>query len=117
MNVSDLLYEIYSEARNRAYFTKVDLLARSSNLLKARLYITPDLFVQIYRNDHFQTTNLVLIHNQQRIYARDELNGHWHRHPMTAPRQHDTSSEGCRAVTFSEFLDEVETVLTTMNLP
>jgi hypothetical protein len=69
------------------------------------------------RNDHFETTNLVLIHNKQRIYARYELNGLWHGHPMTAPRQHDTSPEGSRAVTLSELLDEVETVLATMKLP
>ncbi|MBN1887775.1 MAG: hypothetical protein JW850_07280, partial [Thermoflexales bacterium] len=72
---------------------------------------------QVYRNDRFDTTNLALIHNGQRIYARDQLGGRWHRHTVAAPCQHDATIEGCRAVTLSEFLDEVETVLAALGLP
>jgi len=31
-------------------------------MLKARLYITPDLFVQVYRNERFDTTPLPHAH-------------------------------------------------------
>ncbi len=117
MNVADALNSIHQEIDQRAYFTRVDVLDQSVNLLKARLYISPTLFVQIYRNDRFETTSFVLIYNKQRIYARDRLGDLWHRHTVTAPHLHDTSVEGCKAITFSEFLDEVESVLSVMGLP
>lgn len=71
----------------------------------------------MYRNDRLDTTNFVLLYNSQRLYARDELAGQWHRHPAEAPTQHDYTPEGQRAVTLDEFLNETEVVLTTMNLP
>lgn len=48
---------------------------------KARIFIKPDLLLQIYRNDRFKTTNFVLILGRNRIYGRDEIAGSWHRHP------------------------------------
>ena len=117
MNVADLLVALHDEFRNRAYFNRLEVLDQTATLLKARLYISPDLFLQVYRNDHFDTTNLVLLHNGQRIYARDQLAGVWHRHTTTAPDLHDTSAEGIRPVNLSEFLNEIETVLATLGLP
>jgi len=117
MNVVQLLSALHQESKTRAYIRRLDVLEQSQTLLKARLYISPGLFVQVYRNDRFDTTNLVLIHNGQRIYARDQLGGVWHRHTIAAPHLHDTSAEGRRPVDLSEFLDEVETVLATMGWP
>jgi hypothetical protein len=73
--------------------------------------------VQVYRNDRFDTTNFVLIYGGRRLYARDQLGGKWHRHTAAAPQVHDTSQEGRRLVGLAEFLDEVESVLSAMNLP
>lgn len=117
MNVADLLAALHSERRARAYFSRLEVLDQTATLLKARLYISPDLFLQIYRNDHFDTTNLVLIHNGQRVYARDQLAGVWHRHTVTEPDLHDTSAEGQRSVPLFEFLNEVESVLASLGLP
>jgi hypothetical protein len=117
MSVADLVTALRQEAENRAYVTRVDVLDQTANVVKARLYISSALFVQVYRNDRFNTTNLALIHNGQRIYARDQLGGAWHRHTIVAPQVHDTSTEGCRPVNLSEFLDEVEAVLAAMDLP
>jgi hypothetical protein len=58
-----------------------------------------------------------LIHNGQRLFARDELDGHWHRHTHIQPEEHDIGSEGCKPLTLAEFLDEVEQVLTILDLP
>jgi len=117
MNVADLLIALQREVRSRAYIVRLEVLDQSTTMLKARLYISPALFVQVYRNDRFDTTNLALIYNRQRIYARDQLGGVWHRHAAAAPHLHDTSVEGRRPVSLSEFLDEVETVLAAMDLP
>jgi hypothetical protein len=117
VNVEDLLSALHQAAKRRAYIRQSEVLDRTSNLLKARLHVSPGLFVQIYRNDRFDTTNLVLIYNERRVYARDQVGGIWHRHIITDPDAHDTSREGRRAVSLSEFLDEVEDVLTQMDLP
>jgi hypothetical protein len=117
INAAELPAAVEEEFKRRTYFTRMETLDQTLSLVKLRLYITPDLFVQIYRNDRYQTTNLVLIHNNQRLYARDELDGHWHRHTHTAPEEHDTSEEGQRLVEVSEFLDEVENVLAALDLP
>lgn len=117
MTVSALLRDVYDALRERTYFTRLELLEQSTNILKLRLYITSTLFVQIYRNDRLDTTNLVLVYNGQRLYARDELAGQWHRHPAEDPAQHDYTPEGQRAVAFDEFLNEIEFVLSRLNLP
>lgn len=67
MNVADLVKALHSETQRRAYVERLVVLDHSSSLLKARLYISVDLFIQVYRNDRFDTTNLVLMHNGQRI--------------------------------------------------
>ena len=117
MNIKELLPALHSEHTHRAYIQRVQILDRSQNLLKARLYISEELFIQIYRNERFDTTSLVLIYNQERIYARDQLGDNWHRHPSNNPDQHDISPEGRRAIELSEFLDEVEIILIKLDLP
>jgi hypothetical protein len=117
MKVENLPATLGKELERRKYFVRMDILDQTASLVKIRLYITTDLFVQIYRNDRYQTTNLVLIHNNQRLYARDELDGRWHRHTHLAPEEHDTSNEGQKPVEVSEFLDEVENVLAALDLP
>jgi len=113
MKSSDLPAILGMELKRR----NMDVLEQTLRLVKIRLYISQDLFVQIYRNDRYQTTNLALIFNDQRLYARDELAGAWHRHSHRAPEEHDTSKEGKRPVEISEFLDEVEKVLAELDLP
>lgn len=117
MSVAALLVAINQEVDARPYFARLEVLDQSQTLLKARLTIAPDLFVQVYRNDRFDTTNFVLIYGGRRLYARDQLGGEWHRHTTAAPQIHDKSLEGKRPVGLAEFLDEVESVLTAMNLP
>lgn len=117
MNVAGLCEELRREAKRRAYYDRLEVLEHTTTLLKARLYVSSNLFVQIYRNDHFETTNFVLIHNGQRLYARDQLGGRWHRHTTGAPEAHNHSAEGTRPVNLAEFLDEVEMILATLGLP
>ena len=117
MNVSEWLHMLNQATDDRVYISRLEIFDQSALLIKARLYISPDLFVQVYRNDRFDTTNMVLIYNNKRIYARDQLNGIWHRHPMNDPDLHDKSSAGQQATNLEQFLDEVEAVLATMNLP
>jgi len=117
MNVSELLVTLRQETALRVYIRRMELLEQTPNILKARLHIAAELFVQVYRNDRFDTLNLVLIYNGQRLYGRDRLGGSWHRHNHDALDQHDFSPEGRRPRTLPEFLDEVETALAELGLP
>lgn len=117
MNTADLLARLSQEANQRPYIRQLEILEQTASLVKARLVISPDLFVQIYRNDRFDSTNLALIHNRRRIYGRDQLGGSWHRHTLSDPEAHDKSGLGRKAVTLDDFLDEVEIVLAELGLP
>ncbi len=55
-DVPQLLAALHQAAQTRAYVTRLDLLAVGRAILKARLYLKPDLSAQVYRNK-FQTTN------------------------------------------------------------
>ncbi len=67
MNVATLLAAVRQEVQARAYIARLEVLDQSRTLLKVRLHIAPDLFVQLYRNDRFDTTNYVLIYGGRRI--------------------------------------------------
>jgi len=116
-SVDKLFPELQREVNERAYIRYMAVQEHSRLVIKVRLVITDDLFVQIYRNDRFGTTNLALIYGGRRLYGRDQLNQSWHRHTVDAPQRHDRSEEGQRAVSLGEFLDEVEVVLADRNLP
>lgn len=117
MNVEIWLSSIQQAAERKPYILRYAILDWSQSILKVRLYVTQDLFVQVYRNDQFDSTSLTLIHNKQRLYARDQIEGQWHRHPLASPEQHDKSKEGQRNVTLDEFLDEIEGILAGLGLP
>lgn len=117
MSVLDLVHAVQVELAQRAYLRRMEVLDQSTSLIKLCLQIASDLFIQIYRNDRFDTTNFVLIHNGQRVYARDQVGGRWHRRALAHPEQHDASPEGRRPIDLPEFLDEVEAILAALDLP
>ena len=117
MSVDRLLPTLFREPETRAYIIRLNILDQSRTMLKVCRHRHQRLFVQIYRNDRFDTTSFVLIHAGRRIYGRDQLRGIWHRHTVLRPDLHDTSSEGTHAVEISEFLDETESVLASLGLP
>ncbi len=94
----------------------VQVLEHGRQVLKARVYLSGELFVQVYRNDRFGTTSFALILGGRRIYGRDEREGQWHRHQADAPDAHDESKEGRRAVELHEFWAEVLAVLVKLGL-
>jgi len=97
-------------------FARIEVLDLTRNLIKARLYLREDLFIQVYRNDRSQVTNLLIVLEGQRVFARDQIRGVWHRHPFENPAKHDTGPEGQRAVTFLEFIEEARQLLVEAKL-
>lgn len=48
MNVPDLAKGLQRELKRRKYFVRMEILDQTLSIIKARLYISPDLFVQVY---------------------------------------------------------------------
>jgi len=92
-------------------FARIEILDLTRSLIKARLYLRQDLFIQVYHNDRSQITNLLIVLEGQRVFARDQIRGVWHRHPFQNPAEHDTGPDGQRAVTFLEFIEEARQLL------
>ncbi|MEW6665755.1 MAG: hypothetical protein AB1512_11120 [Thermodesulfobacteriota bacterium] len=90
---------------------EVQIVEASESVLKARVQMAKGLFVQVYRNDRFGTTDFALVLGRQRIYGRDEIAGKWHRHSHETPEMHDHSPEGVRPVRLVEFWEEVQELL------
>lgn len=63
MNAAETLAALRAESRRRKYFVRLEIFEQTASLIKVRLYISADLFVQIYRNDNYETVNLALIRN------------------------------------------------------
>jgi hypothetical protein len=116
VRISDRIREIENAARQYAFVRQVVKVDETYYSVKCRLYIEPDLFVQLYFNERSGTVGLVLIQRGQRIYGRDSEAGGWHRHPVNDPAMHDASPEGARAVSVEEFLAEVQDILVKANL-
>ena len=58
MKAPELPATLGSELKRRKYFVHMDVLEQTISLVKIRLYISSNLFVQVYRNDRYKTTNL-----------------------------------------------------------
>ncbi len=109
--VEDLLKEVRQALSNYAYYVRYETLSRGTHHGKIRLIIHKDLFVQVNRNEAASLTNFALIHRSQRLYGRDEYRGIWHRHPLSEPEHHNSSSEGSQPISLTEFLAEVDNLL------
>ncbi len=104
---------VREEASHFAFIRSINTWGESANTIKLRLHVTAECFVQVYANLHKGLLSYTLVLHQIRIYGRDNDGAGWHRHPRSAPEDHDFSVEGSRSVSLTEFLDEVQQILTT----
>ena len=111
MTADDVERDIQRIATEWAFIQDVKTVDKAENMIKMRLHVDTDCFIQVYANTQKQIFSYVLVLNRSRIFGRDCEGGLWHRHPHQAPDQHDFSPEGQRAVSFSEFLSEAQQVL------
>lgn len=99
-----------------SYYSSPYFMVNKTCVLKLRLYVKPDIFVQIYRNDEYDSTNFTLISAGQRIYARDQVRSVWHRHPTNDPISHNYSPNGSTPVTLTTFLSEVDEIIKRLGI-
>ncbi len=115
-SVSQIITELDEITKDPAY-TKIEILDLGRYFVKARIFtVWKDLYIQVYRNDKFKTTNFSLVLENGRIYGRDERKGDWHRHSLESSQLHNQSLEGKRGVTLREFLQEAEEILDKLGL-
>ena len=111
MTPDEIETDILNAAREWAFVRSCVTVDKTAHVLKMRLHIAPDCFIQTYTNVEKQLFSYSLVLNRERIYGRDSEGGRWHRHPYGAADSHDFSKSGSTPVTVSEFLLEVQTVL------
>ena len=117
MNNINLILKQISEVQNSSYLIlRTEILEHEKTFFKARLYIKKELYIQVYRNDKYRTTNFVLVLYGERIYGRDELRGKWHRHPENDPQTHDTTPAGTIPSNFKDFFEEIKPIIHKMKL-
>jgi hypothetical protein len=81
-------------------FACIEVLDLTQSLIKARLYLCEDLFIQVYHNDRSRVANLIVLEGQG-VFARDQIRGRWHRHPFENPAEHDRAPKASEQSPFS----------------
>ncbi|PIS28165.1 hypothetical protein COT42_08800 [Candidatus Saganbacteria bacterium CG08_land_8_20_14_0_20_45_16] len=98
------------------YYKEFEVLANETNLIKFRLYIHKDLFVQIYHNENSAISSFALVSVTNRIFGRDKIGKRWHRHPTGNSSFHDDSPKGNKSTNIKKFLAEVNQILKELKL-
>ena len=113
------LIEFHNQAKaqaSRKWIMGYKTLVLTKNTVKVRLSIRENLYIDLYFNQRYNTTNYTLILDEERIYGRDCYDGEWHLHPYEDPGKHDMSENGKRSLNIEEFVDEVEEILAKLSL-
>ena len=102
------------QANKFPYYARTLMMVYRPGILKARLIINPETFVHL--NDFYNSTSFNLISQGQRLYARDQVRGKWHRHQKDDPNIHNHSPEGQLSVSLNHFLIEADEILKRIGL-
>ena len=88
MDVATFLSSLLEALADRSFVRSVDLHTEVV-VVKGRVLLEDDRFLQVYFNERTGTTAFALIENDQRIWDvdYDDLRG-WHVHPIGQPNQH-----------------------------
>ncbi|MBI3600376.1 MAG: hypothetical protein HY097_07010 [Nitrospinae bacterium] len=85
--------------------TELKIIEKTKSILKARLYFSEELFVQVYVNTRKPKRSYALILNDKRIFGKDCVFNIWHLHPFENPDKHDESEFAKKSVTVEEFVE------------
>jgi len=75
------------------------------SILKYKIWLNKEIYIQIYYNEVASTTAYALIWGNRRIFGidYDKIRG-WHEHPLENPDEH----RPCKQTKLTEFLEKVE---------
>ena len=101
--VDELATDIYSTIRADDFIqgVRVDI---EGPILKSRLFIETDVFIDVFFNSMTGTISYTVVKNRSRIFGidMDNIRG-WHEHSLEHPDTHAP----CKPVTFKEFYSQV----------
>ena len=74
-----------------------------SDILSLRVHLTDGSFIEVFCNTATDRTAFALIHQDERVYGKDNAKIGWHVHPP----DDRNARHPCSPVSFEEFLAEV----------
>ena len=88
MDVESFLSSLLEALADRPFVRSVDLQTEAI-VVRGRVLLEQDRFLQVYFNEETGTTAFALIEEEQRIWGvdYDDVRG-WHVHPVDNPSQH-----------------------------
>ena len=108
---ADLVSEA-QEALDSVWFVqRLEEIERTDITLSLRLYIRPDLFVQVFLGERSGSLYLALVESGRRIFGVDREADEWHLHPYDAPTEHKMLLKGLESKPLLKFLARVEDLL------
>lgn len=78
---------VRQEATSNFPETPLTITERQRYLLKIRIELGQETFIDVFYNPKNERTDFSLIQNNRRIFGYDNLGG-WHRHPTEDPASH-----------------------------
>jgi|SRR3990167_9103018 len=90
---------------------ELKILEKTKSIIKARLYVFEDIYVQIYVNIKKPKKSFTLVLNDKRIFGKDYIFGQWHLHPFENQEYYDESEKGRESVAVKEFVEEALSII------
>jgi len=90
---------------------ELKIIDKTRSILKARLFFSEDIFIQIYVNIRKPKRSYTLVINDKRIFGKDYVFGTWHTHPFEDPLMYYGSEESRKSITIEEFIEEATFIL------
>lgn len=112
--MKESIEEIFQNLEKTSKFNIViefRIIEKTKSIIKARLYFSEELFVQVYVNIKRPKRSYSLILNDKRIFGKDCVFGQWHLHPLENPNEHDESENAKKATTIEEFVEEASFIV------
>lgn len=102
-NVDELAKEIYSPIQTVTFIKGINVTIEGP-ILKARLLIEEEIFINVFFNSITKTTSYPVIKNNERILGIDKDSiRNWHKHNFDQPGKHDP----CNPTRLKEFIVEI----------
>ena len=108
--IEELILQLQAIAKD-SRFTELKIIEKTKSILKARLFVSEDIFIQIYVNLKRPKRNYALVINDSRVFGKDYLFGEWHSHTFESPGKHDVSEKAKQPVAIEDFIEEALFIL------
>ena len=99
----DYLEQIVAACARATAVEAYALRTLDSDILSLRVHLTDGSFIEAFYNTTTDRTAFALIHQDERVYGKDNAKIGWHVHPLDDRKAH----RPCAPVSFEEFLAEV----------